>query len=179
MIEKNINTQYAIPITKTTFEEKFRNLKNMKPSIYIDTSVVGGCFDQEFEEWSLSLFSEFISGTKIMMISDLVVRELELAKAIVKNQINKVPLQHTHYVFIDEDVVELARIYIDEGALTKKSYEDALHIALATIHNATVLASWNFKHIVNLDKIRLYNSINLKRGYHSIEIRTPREILKK
>jgi hypothetical protein len=61
--------------------------------------------------------------------------------------------------------------------LTNKSYNDALHIAIATINNSEVLASWNFKHIVNLDRIRLYNSINLRLGYRIIEIRTPREIL--
>ena len=68
--------------------------------------------------------------------------------------------------------------YIEEGALTLKSYNDALHIALATLNNADVLASWNFKHIVNLDRIKLYNSINLRLGYKIIEIRSPREILK-
>lgn len=74
--------------------------------------------------------------------------------------------------------MKLAEAYINEGALTNKSYNDALHIALATINVADVLASWNFKHIVNINRIRLYNSINLKLGYHMIEIRTPREILK-
>ena len=72
----------------------------------------------------------------------------------------------------------VAEAYIKEGALTNKSYNDALHIALATLNNCDVLASWNFKHIVNLDRIRLYNSINLRLGYRMIEIRTPREILK-
>ena len=61
--------------------------------------------------------------------------------------------------------------YVQEGALTIKSFNDALHIALATLNNADVLASWNFKHIVNLNRIRLYNSINLKLGYRMIEIR--------
>ncbi len=40
-----------------------------------------------------------------------------------------------------------------------------------------VLASWNFKHIVNLDRIRKYNAVNLKNGYTVLEIRNPREIL--
>jgi hypothetical protein len=53
-----------------------------------------------------------------------------------------------------------------------------LHIAISTINKVNVLASWNFKHIVNLDKIRLYNAVNLKNGYSMLEIRTPREILK-
>ena len=81
-------------------------------------------------------------------------------------------------IIVDDDAIKLAEIYITEGALTNKSYNDALHIALATLNNADVLASWNFKHIVNLDRIRLYNSINLRFGYRLIEIRTPREILK-
>ena len=63
--------------------------------------------------------------------------------------------------------------------MTIKSYNDALYIALATLNNADVLSSWNFKHIVNLDRIKLYNnSINLRLGYKIIEIRSPREILK-
>ena len=76
-----------------------------------------------------------------------------------------------------DEVIKLAETYINDGALTNKSYNDALHIALATINNADVLASWNFKHIVNINRIRLYNSINLKLGYKMLEIRTPREIL--
>jgi hypothetical protein len=81
-------------------------------------------------------------------------------------------------ISIVDEAITLAEKYISEGALTNKSYNDALHIALATINNADVLASWNFKHIVNLDRIRLYNSINFRQGYRMIEIRTPREILK-
>jgi hypothetical protein len=64
-----------------------------------------------------------------------------------------------------------------EGAQTNKSYSDGLHIALATIYRADVLASWNFKQIVNLNRIRLYNSIKYAAGYNLIEIRTRREIL--
>jgi hypothetical protein len=42
----------------------------------------------------------------------------------------------------------------------------------------TVLTSWNFKHIVNLDRIRKYNSVNIENGYNILEIRSPRDILK-
>ncbi len=67
---------------------------------------------------------------------------------------------------------------IKDGAVGKNSHEDALHIAIATIHRVDVLVSWNFKHIVNLDRIRKYNAVNLMNGYPMIEIRNPREILK-
>ncbi len=146
--------------------------------VYVDTSVVGGCFDDEFKKWSLALFSEFMKGSKTMLVSDLMMRELENAQKHVREKLDEIPNKNRFNLFSDNEVTDLARKYIDEGALTKKSYNDAVHIALATINNADVLASWNFKHIVNLNKIRLYNSINIKLGYHWIEIRTPREILK-
>ncbi len=78
---------------------------------------------------------------------------------------------------LNEEAEQLADIYLDERIVGFKSLIDCQHIATATIHNIEVLASWNFKHIVNLDKIRMYNSVNLREGYRTVEIRTPRELL--
>ena len=146
--------------------------------IYTDTSTIGGCFDKEFEEWSNRLFESFKKGSNQLMLSDLTLQELELAEEKVRNKISEVPEMNIHSLGITDEAIQLAETYILEGALTNKSYNDALHIALATIEHGDVLASWNFKHIVNLERIRLYNSINLRLGYPYIEIRTPREILK-
>lgn len=146
--------------------------------VYVDTSVIGGCFDEEFEEWSILLFQEFLYGKKVMMLSDLTLQELELAKFKVREKVKEIPQNQISNIFVNDEVIHLAEKYIEEGALTIKSYNDALHIALATLNNADVLSSWNFKHIVNLDRIKLYNSINLRLGYKIIEIRSPREILK-
>ena len=146
--------------------------------VYADTSVIGGCFDEEFKAWSDALFQEFVSGSKLIMLSDLTLQELELARAEVRDKVLEIPEPHRFLITINDEVIQLAETYITEGALTNKSYNDALHIALATLNNSDVLASWNFKHIVNLDRIRLYNSINFRLGYRLIEIRTPREIVK-
>ena len=59
----------------------------------------------------------------------------------------------------------------------RTSLEDCRHIALGTIWKVDVLASWNFKHIVNLDKIKVYNSVNLRMGYQMLEIRSPLELI--
>ncbi len=147
-------------------------------NVYTDTSVIGGCFDEEFKEWSNILFQEFFAGTKHIMLSDLTLQELELARQEIRDKVKEIPNEHRVPIFINDEAMRLAETYITEGALTNKSYNDALHIALATLNNSDVLASWNFKHIVNLDRIRLYNSINFRLGYKMIEIRTPREILK-
>ena len=146
--------------------------------IYTDTSVIGGCFDTEFKEWSNALFQEFVVGTQQIMLSDLTLQELEFARDEIRSKVNEIPDENRIALGVGDEAIKLAETYISEGALTNKSYNDALHIALATINNSDVLASWNFKHIVNLDRIRLYNSINFRLGYKMIEIRTPREILK-
>lgn len=146
--------------------------------VYTDTSVIGGCFDREFKEHSTLLFNEFKIGTKKLMLSDLAMMELKNASDEVKMKLTEIPKRHKVEIKSTVKAFKLAETYIAEGALSNKCYNDALHIALATLHNADILASWNFKHIVNLNRIKLYNSINLRLGYRLIEIRTPREILK-
>lgn len=145
--------------------------------IYTDTSVIGGCFDIEFKEWSVMLLKEFIVGTKVIVLSDLTLQELEFARDEIREKLSEIPQKFQITVGVNDETIKLAETYITEGALTNKSYNDALHIALAKLNQSDVLASWNFKHIVNLDGIRLYNSINFRLGYKMIEIRTPREIV--
>jgi hypothetical protein len=142
--------------------------------IYIDTSVFGGYYDEEFQEWTVKLFKEFEKGIKKPVVSDLTIQEIEGAPLKVRKLFESTKSEK---LLIDTECEELARLYIKEKAVTAKSYNDALHIALGTVNRLDVLASWNFKHIVNLDRIRLFNGVNLKNGYPLIEIRTPREIL--
>jgi len=146
--------------------------------VYIDTSVIGGCIDQEFKEWSIKLFEEFINGKKIAVISDIALDELEFAPKKVQNILKQIPDKYLRIVDSNLETEELARQYIIRKAVSEKFYLDALHIAIATYYNVTVLSSWNFKHIVNLDRIIKYNSVNIEMGYKILEIRSPRDILK-
>jgi hypothetical protein len=145
--------------------------------IYIDTSVIGGCSDEEFAEWSLRLMQEFRDGLKVAVISDITLQELELAPEIVKSQLKELPPAYKEYIILDNEAIKLAQAYLREGVITDKFLLDAQHIAMATLSRVDVMVSWNFKHIVNLNRIRLYNSVNLKLGYPMIDIRSPREVL--
>ena len=151
----------------------------MKSRVYIDTSVIGGYFDNEFSIWSKKLIGQVISGDIVALISDVTIDEvLDAPKKVqlILEQILK--SKHCELLNVDDECRDLADHYIIDGAIPEKFYEDALHIAVATIHSATVLTSWNFKHIVNLNRIRQYNSVNIKRGYSLVEIRSPRDIVK-
>ncbi len=145
--------------------------------IYLDTSVVGGCFDLEFAEWSNRLIGEIIKGKKVAIISDQTFQELEGAPSQVRGVIQTIPITHIVMVELDEEARFLAKRYIQEGVVSNKHLVDAQHIAIATIHNADFIASWNFKEMVNVFKIRQYNAVNLKYGYWLIDIRTPKELI--
>lgn len=149
----------------------------MKQRIYIDTSVIGGCFDKEFQEWSKKLFEEFCAGDKIAIISDVTLQELENAPAPVRALLSTIPDKFKEIVALDDETRELANHYIKEKIVTEKSLADTRHIAIASVNHADILVSWNFKHIVNYKLIRLYNSVNLKFGYPLLEIRTPQETI--
>ena len=149
----------------------------MKIRIYADTSVLGGCFDEEFMEPSKKLIEEFRLGSKIILVSDLTLREIEQAPEKVQQILQSIPSEHREFVTLDDEAIFLAQKYIEENAISKNFLVDAQHIAIATIHRSDVLVSWNFKHIVNLRRIRLYNSTNLKYGYSLIEIRLPLEVI--
>ncbi len=144
--------------------------------IYVDTSVFGGCFDPEFEIWSNRLIKHFQNGKYTAVISEVSEFELANAPIQVKNVVKSIPRKHLQIVRITDEAKHLAERYIQEKIVTKKSLADTQHIAIATIYAVDLLVSWNFKHIVNYDRIRLYNSVNLKLGYKILEIRNPRDI---
>ncbi|OGU12369.1 MAG: hypothetical protein A2X63_13600 [Ignavibacteria bacterium GWA2_35_8] len=118
-----------------------------------------------------------MEGKKIAIVSKLTIDELQKARKEVKEKITSIPNEFIEYILVPAESAELAEKYLDFQIVTKKSADDALHIAIATISNVNVLVSWNFKHVVNLEKISKYNLINIINGYKSIEIRTPREVL--
>ncbi len=148
----------------------------MKPRIYTDTSVLGGCEDDEFRDPSRRLLEAFTGGELTLVLSELTLRELESAPEAVRKVVARVPQAYIELLALSPEADELAGAYIEDNAIGSRMRADALHIALATVARVNVLVSWNFKHIVNLKRIHAYNAVNLKRGYPLLEIRTPREV---
>ena len=150
----------------------------MKQRLYIDTSVFGGYYDIEFADFTIPLFERIQNGEFKVLFSSVTQDELENAPLNVRELVQNLKVEQTEFLETTDEVVELASEYITEKVVGKTSYADCLHIALATINRADYLISWNFKHIVNVDRIRGYNSINIKNGYKQLEIRSPRDFIK-
>jgi hypothetical protein len=139
--------------------------------------VFGGIFDKEFEEETLQLFERVKSGQIICVYSDLTETELLNAPAEIKDYFKKLPKQCLERVIVNDEILALATGYIAEKVVGQTSFDDCVHIATATVVKADILVSWNFKHIVNVYRIRGYNSVNIRGNYPVLEIRSPKEII--
>lgn len=147
-----------------------------KLRVYLDTSVVGGCFDPEFATWSNALLADFQAERLTPVVSELVAAEVQVAPSQVQEKFDELLSLGAELLRIDRSALDLASEYSRHGILPARFRNDLLHIAIATVANVDVLVSWNFKHIVRLEKIRLYSATNLEAGYKPLEIYSPREV---
>jgi len=149
----------------------------MKQRFYFDTSVFGGVYDTEFDEATLQLFEMVKMGQILCMYSNLTESEIIDAPRRVREYFENIKASYAEKVIVTGEILNLAATYIAEKVVSETSFDDCVHIATATIYKADVLVSWNFKHIVNIYRIKGYNSINLRSGYISINIHSPKEII--
>ncbi|CAN5911751.1 hypothetical protein BH11BAC7_BH11BAC7_02950 [soil metagenome] len=144
--------------------------------IYLDTSVIGGVFARVLL-WIQYLCLNSLLREKPQLLFPIFLKQnYYRAPTKIRNYLSTLPKTQIEKVGLTAESRILADAYITEKVVGKTSLIDCQHIAIATIVHADVLASWNFKHIVNLERIRGYNSINLRKGYQLLEIRSPREI---
>ena len=147
-----------------------------KRRIYVDTSVIGGCEEDLFRDASRRLFAAFHEGRATLVVSELTLEELEKAPAAVRAWLHGVPAEHKRTLEPASKTEELADAYLAAGALTALHRSDARHVAYASRAGVDALASWNFGHLVNEWRIRIYHEVNRKMGYPAPEIKSPEEL---
>ncbi|MBI3392950.1 MAG: hypothetical protein HY039_07160 [Nitrospirae bacterium] len=145
--------------------------------VYPDTSVFGGCFDDEFSGVSQKFFEEVRAGKHTLVLSETTLFELEEAPSKVRAILTSLPLEVLEIMEAAEEIAVLREAYIAAGVLGKSSIRDASHVASASVAGVDMIVSWNFKHIVHFEKIRGFHAVNLVRGYRMIEIYSPREVV--
>ena len=145
--------------------------------LYLDTSVFGGYYDEDFEADTQILFEKIKLGQFKIVYSNTTEDELLEAPERVQVLLPSIDNALKTRVDLNEEAVNLADAYIAENVVGKTSRTDCFHIAMATIYAVDILVSWNFKHIVNVRRIRGYNAVNMRLGYQTIDIRSPKEII--
>jgi hypothetical protein len=153
------------------------NLPIMKPlRVYADTSVFGGCFDVEFAAESKRFFDLVRAGRVKLLVSEVVVREVAKAPGRVLKLLRSLPAGSVEQIPLTRDMIDLRDAYLAAGILDPQFTDDATHVAAATVARADAIASWNFKHIVRIDKMRAYNRVNLQTGFGLLSIVSPQEV---
>ena len=144
--------------------------------LYAHTSAIGGCFDPEFATDSLRLIEAARNGRVVLLLSDIVIRELEDAPKRVRDILPSLPTAAVERVELTEEVLDLRDAYLEAKILGPQWSDDAAHVAAATVARADAIVSWNLAHIVRLDKMKAYNQVNIINGYGIITIITPKEV---
>ena len=145
--------------------------------VYADTSVFGGCFDDEFVEASTAFFDAVRSGRFVLVVSPTVLTELQRAPEQVRKVLTGPPSEAVEFSELGPESEHLREAYLEAGILGSEHRSDAEHIALASVAGVDFVVSWNFKHIVQFEKIAGYQAVNLLNGYREIRIYSPKEVV--
>jgi hypothetical protein len=76
----------------------------------------------------------------------------------------------------NDTVKALAAAVAKAAAMPKKATEDALHIALATVHGMDYLLTWNCRHMANAEIRNAVAAVAYDHGYGVPVICTPEEL---
>ena len=113
--------------------------------IYLDTSVIGGCLDDEFAPWSNGLYQVFREGHFVPVVSHLVAAELVLAPQPVQAKYQELLDFESEMLGESPEASALAAKYGEHRMLPKSFTADGLHIALATVAAVDILVSWKLQ----------------------------------
>ncbi|MBI3599237.1 MAG: type II toxin-antitoxin system VapC family toxin [Nitrospinae bacterium] len=152
-----------------------------KLKLYLDTSVLNFYYANDSpEEKAITqeLFREIKSGSYTAYISSTVLEEISRAsKQKQKDLLSLIEEFNLMPLELDEEIENLASLYIKHKIIPQKYEEDAVHIAVAVVNDLDVIVSWNFEHIVKLKTKINVNGINKMEGYKEIEIYSPMEVI--
>ena len=147
------------------------------PTLYLDTSVIGGGFDDEWKDATLELFRLAASGSYRLVTSVVAQREVQAAPSQVQQQFDTLFADSAQVHRLTDEAESLAQEYITTGVVTPKCLDDARHVAIASVQGIAVIVSWNFRHLANLRRETGFNAVNLLQGYPQVRILSPLELI--
>jgi len=150
---------------------------NFKRRVYVDASVIGGCMDRELAEASLAFIDMAKREEVELVISSHLADELLGVPEGVKAIFASIPESVIEQVTVTPEAIALRDLHLQAGIVGPSASDDALHVAIAAVARVDLILSWNFKHIVHVDKIRKFNAVNTFHGFPAVEIRTPKGVI--
>jgi hypothetical protein len=147
------------------------------PTLYLDTSVIGGRFDDEFKAATRELFRQADLGLYQLFVSVVTESEIQNAPPEVRKFFIETFTDAEKILPLTEESEKLARAYVAAGIVTTNYTDDARHVAIATVEQVGLIVSWNFKHLANYRRETGFNDVNRLQGYRPVRILTPMELI--
>ena len=154
-----------------------------KLKVYLDTSIINFLSADDapdYQDITLEFLNNYFNDY-LIHISDIVLFEINKTKNVIrKNELLSLIKKYKLMVFnsLNEEIENLARLYIDKNIIPESKFEDALHLAFATFYEFDILLSWNFKHLANIKKEIEINSINALNGFEKrLNLTNPMELI--
>lgn len=153
-----------------------------KPRIYLDTTVPSAYHtnrtDAESAErrantrrwWAVAQYScELLVGRAVLN---------ELAGGQPEQAALRLALvQYLKELPTSDDIVRTADLYVRHKLMPKNVEGDAMHLALASHHGCDVLATWNYLHLANPNKLDRIKRLNEELGLFVPRILTPLDLM--
>lgn len=156
-----------------------KDMKQQTPLVvYLDTSVLGGYYDQAFLNDTRQLFQLIRDRRVTIAVSDMLFAEIARAPKPIGDLLQEIVRLGARTIPINEEAISLQDAYLKAGVVSQRWADDAMHVALASIGRVDAIVSWNFKHLVDPRRARAFNGVNLANGYGLIEIRSPVDIVR-
>ena len=146
------------------------------PSLYLDTSVLGGYFDDEWKDATRELWRQMEAGQWRFFTSLVAAEELAQAPERVRDLFQR-SFTPENVFDVTEEMDQLAAAYLAQGVITPKYTDDARHVAASTVARHDYLVSWNFRHHVNVQRSAGFNAVNLLQGWPPVRIVNPLELI--
>lgn len=144
--------------------------------VYCDTSVFGGVLDEEFAAATKRFFDGVKKGRYMILVSPVILDELSRAPRRVQQVLEGLPESSVETPAVSDEARRLGQAYLTAGVLGQASRGHATHVATASVAGADLILSWNFRHIVNYERIQKFNAVNLLNGYRALDVRSPQEL---
>lgn len=149
-----------------------------KETLYFDTSVLSGFYDErakERQDATITFWENVLPNYKAY-ISEITVKELEDTKDETLRRKFKGLIKSFKVLKANKKIRDLANAYIERGVFPEKYVDDALHVAVASFYGISYVVSWNFEHLVKVKTRKSVNLVNILEGYREIEIVSPQEL---
>jgi predicted nucleic acid-binding protein len=145
-------------------------------TIYIDSSVVGGYFDTEWQDATRELWRQWELGRWRMITSVVTVAEMLNAPAQVR-ELFESTFDADSVLQATDEMDALAELYLKARVVPTRYSDDARHVAACVAGGCLILVTWNFRHLANVNREAGFNAVNLLHGYPAVRMVSPLEVI--